>query len=213
MPRNSIFLLISSFLHVCIEVWLTYRKKSWFVLRNQKEIKSTPNISLLFPDLFFKLEVNNIFIVIQWENIGQSENVSVKIRKKPNWMADVVFKETCVYFIRMGSDEKIRKKLHERVACLLLSRSPLSWISPLFFTPCPKTPQEFLSRMWLACECLEPKHPALFFYTPSQRYLALVHVEVTGKFLNHRLTPPQRLVPLDWSAAQVLMQTSLRCGS
>ena len=28
-----------------------------------------------------------------------------------------------------------------------------------------------------------------FFNTPSQRYLALVHVEVTGKVLNHRLTP------------------------
>ena len=49
-------------------------KKSCFVLRNQKEIKSTPNISSLFPDLFFKLEVNYIFIVIQWKNIEQSEN-------------------------------------------------------------------------------------------------------------------------------------------
>lgn len=91
--------------------------------------------------------MNHIFIVIQCKNIEQSENVSVKIRKKPNWMADVVFKETCVYFIRMGSDEKIRKKLHEHVACLLLSISPLSWISPLFFTLCRKTPQEFPSRM------------------------------------------------------------------
>ena len=49
-------------------------KKSCFVLRNKKEIKSTPNISSLFPDLFFKLEVNYIFIVIQWKNIEQSEN-------------------------------------------------------------------------------------------------------------------------------------------
>ena len=52
-------------------------KKGCFVLRNQREIKSTPNISLLFSDLFFKLEVNNIFIVIQWKNIEQSENISV----------------------------------------------------------------------------------------------------------------------------------------
>ena len=61
-------------MRVHIEVWLTYRKISCFVLRNQREIKSTPNISLLFPDLFFKLEVNNIFIVIQWKNIEQNEN-------------------------------------------------------------------------------------------------------------------------------------------
>ena len=52
-----------------------------------------------------------------------------------------------------------------------------------------------------------------FFNTPSQRCLALVHREVTGNFLKHRLTPPQRLVPLDWSTAQVLMQANLRHGS
>ena len=74
---------------------------------------------------------------------------------------------------------------------------------------------ESSSTEWLACDCLEPKYPALFFFfnTPSQRCLALVHREVTGNFLKHRLTPPQRLVPLDWSTAQVLMQANLRHGS
>ena len=68
------------------------------MLRNQREIKSTPNISLLFPDLFFKLEVNNIFIVIQWKNIEHSENIPVKIRKKSSWMAKVAFGETCIFY-------------------------------------------------------------------------------------------------------------------
>ena len=85
-------------------------KKSWFVLRSQKEIKSTPNISLLFPDLFFKLEVNNIFIVIQWKNIEQSENIPVKIRNKSSWMAKVAFGETCIFYNGFWWKNMLKKK-------------------------------------------------------------------------------------------------------
>ena len=77
-------------------------------------------------------------------------------------MANVVFKEMCVFYKNEFWRKNMQKNFMNVLHVYSCPDHPFLGSPPFSSLPAIKL-HESSSTEWLACDCLEPKYPALFF--------------------------------------------------